>query len=641
MVKKVKKYKNIKPNNEEKGLLTKKSAKKIKRARKANKAITLALVFVLPIILVFFEALIRSDSTLSAISWMGQNISICVVNCIFILCMYTLLQIIINKAFISSLITEFIYLIFPIISKLKLDIRGEVLLINELGQAKNLGEITGMVEIQDAVLLKIILISLFVIFITAFIYVRKIKTFRKTSIVFSTLLVSALLLILVIPATSKKILLNWGINNNLRFSANIIHEKQGTWMGLYSNYVMNKVSPPAGYSRQTIFNILKNVDSEENKTEPSSSVKPTVIMIMNESFFDPTSIPNIEYTTDPMPNVRKLLEKYESGTMISSTFAGGTANVEFEAFTGEATEFLPYGIVPYMDLTKNLANIKTIQKEFKNNGYKTVALHNYDGTFYERDKAYKEIGFDEFKDSSDMEPVSYYGKYISDATIYEHIIKQFESSDEPQFIWGLTMQNHTPYQTANFTEGFDKVKLVDSDLSPEAEDKLMAYVNEVYESDLQIKRLIDYLDNSKKPVVLLFYGDHLPSLYDVYEETGMISTKNTINWTSTDMYKMHKIPFFIYDNFSNEEKKHDNIVGATFLGNKLLNYVGIEKSIYFKFLDSLEYRALRDRLFVDKDGRIYSQITKECEKDASNHKMLEYDMMYGENYIAEYEKNVK
>ena len=84
--------------------------------------------------------------------------------------------------------------------------------------------------------------------------------------------------------------------------------------------------------------------------------------------------------------------------MISSTFAGATSNVEFEAFTGESTEYMPYGTAPYTDLRSEIRNIDTIQKVLKNNGYMTIGLHTYDGDFYNRRDNYKYIGFDVFKD---------------------------------------------------------------------------------------------------------------------------------------------------------------------------------------------------------------------------------------------------
>ena len=64
--------------------------------------------------------------------------------------------------------------------------------------------------------------------------------------------------------------------------------------------------------------------------------KPDVIMVMSESFWDPTLLPNTKLTPDPIPTVRKT----RSGSMFSPEFGGMTANVEFEALTGFSNAFL-------------------------------------------------------------------------------------------------------------------------------------------------------------------------------------------------------------------------------------------------------------------------------------------------------------
>ncbi len=656
--KKVKVYKKIKPNTSEKRLVSMKDIKKEKRARKIGALINLALIFVLPIILIFFATLVQKETAEAACLWMQENPGLCLINYVFIVSIYFFWQLLFNKPTISAFLTQFIYVILPIASKLKFDIRGEVVLLSDIALVGNVGNLLDFVEFSQQFATQIILIALFIVMSTNLLFVKQVKTSRKTTAVFLTLFLATLFILVFIPATSRGILSNFGVNYGIRFSPNVVHEQEGTWLGLYSNFVMNNVSEPSNYSKESIFAILDEANKKYNsntnivydafgdaiREDHSNDVKPNVIMIMSESFFDPLEIPNVEFSDDPIPNVRNFLKNCESGTFISSTFGGGTATIEFEAFTGETAEFLPYGIVPYTDLTSNLSNLETIQKVFLQNGYHTIAMHNYDGSFYNRKQAYEKLNFEEFLESKDLEEVAYYGKYISDGTLVDNIKAQIEKErddDKPLFIWALTMQNHTPYQTSNYTEGFDKIKIKKSNLTPSSEDKLMAYVNGIYESDYQLKRLIDYLEESGKPTVVMFYGDHLPSLIDVYLETKMISTKETSKWSLKDLYTMHKVPYFIYDNYLNKETKHNNITGATFLGNKLLNYIGIKKSSYFKFLDTLNYCALRDRLFVDAEGKIYDEITKECKRYAEEHRMLEYDMMYGNNYVCQYENSQK
>ena len=631
-------YRGIKPNSVEKGIVRIKDAK---RARKINVLISLVLIVVLPIISVFLGSVIQRNNSSEALDWMGQNLGCVFLNSTFLLFMFFTFLATTNKLVISYILSQAIYLAAPIISRLKFDIRGEVLLLNDLALVKNANEMANFVEFDSRFIIQSIEVALIIIALSFLLHHKKIIVNRITSIVTALLLFVFLALTFVIP-NSKDMILNYcGINTSVRFSPNAMHEKNGTWMGLYINHVLNKIEAPDNYSKDTVYKILNDANNKEQKI---TEIKPNVIMIMSESFYDPLNIPNVKFSIDPISNTRKLMEQYESGTMVSSTFAGGTSTIEFEAFTGQSVEFMPYGTVPYTDLEKQLSNVETIQKVFKNNGYKTLALHTYDGTFYNRENVYPRLGFDDFIEAKEMENVNYYGKYISDSTMNQSIISNLEKcekNNEPVFIWALTMQNHTPYQTSNYTEGFDKVHINSDNLSNIAKDKLMAYINGLYESDIQIKNLIDYLNKKKTPTVLMFFGDHLPALYEVYYETGMISTKETSKWTKEEMYKMHQTPYFIYDNFSKTEKEHKKITGAVLMGNELLNYIGIPKSSYFNYLDTLNYRALRDRLFVNKQGKIYDSISEECIKKANEHKLLEYDMIYGNNYVKEHEIHSK
>ena len=102
------------------------------------------------------------------------------------------------------------------------------------------------------------------------------------------------------------------------------------------NLPMANVPMPAAYSARAIGDI---------PGFPAASVpadKPDIIIVMSESFWDPTKLPGVTITPDPIPTVREL----RSGSMFSPEFGGMTANIEFEALTGFSNAFLPYGSIP-------------------------------------------------------------------------------------------------------------------------------------------------------------------------------------------------------------------------------------------------------------------------------------------------------
>ncbi len=73
-------------------------------------------------------------------------------------------------------------------------------------------------------------------------------------------------------------------------------------------------------------------------------VKPNVVLVVSESFFDPTRLPGVSFSADPVPNFHALADAFPSGVFLSNTYAGGTGNVEMELFTGIPSAFLGGGV---------------------------------------------------------------------------------------------------------------------------------------------------------------------------------------------------------------------------------------------------------------------------------------------------------
>lgn len=712
---------------------------------KYDRPINYIIGIIMPLAILFLSEYIQRQSFSKTLEWTFGNIGFVLLNFLIMYGLFNLVQLIFNKTTISCLTTSLVYFGFSIVSYLKYEIRGDVLIINDFALAGQAGGLLEFIEPQMLLKLPIILSILFLVFSIILFAVHKIKTKRKNTLIKLVSILIAGYILFVNSYTSASTLRLFGLDKDIRYNMNSVYEKEGIALALYSNIVMSNVEIPEGYSKEKIFetlDLVKNAlnnsnisettkenlenerDSLNNSNNPESSkenqeneedllnnsnvqesnednnketftsdsekIKPNVIMIMSESFFDPTVLEGVNFSQDPIPNVRKLMNNYTSGRFISSTFAGGTSNIEFEAFTGNSIAYMPYGAVPYTDIKDKIANAYSLPKIMKDNGYKAIALHTYDKTFYDRDINYENLGFDEFIGVDELYEPKYFGKYVSDETFTDNIIKiiednqtsdntekddlsrEFEgieknnsssikniegnnnlsndvesgdtistskNSNQPLFIWGVTMQNHTPYTMSNYSEDEIKISLEGENLSEEAIDKLSAYTNGIYESDRAIQKLVDYLEESETPTVLLFFGDHLPSQYSAYFDTGLIHTKDTTKWNAEEMLELHTIPFFIYDNYNlKTEYSNDETVGAVFLGNYLCNYINVEKPIYFKFLDTLTFKAIRDRLFVDKDCQPHDKVIDEYKEQVEAHKLLQYDIIYGEHYIFEYKK---
>lgn len=85
-----------------------------------------------------------------------------------------------------------------------------------------------------------------------------------------------------------------------------------------------------GYDDKAVEAIVSNSPKPIKAGDPNNHVKPNVIVVLSEAFWDPTVIKGVEFSRDPIPFFHKLQQTGTSGTMLSPQYGGGTANVEFE-----------------------------------------------------------------------------------------------------------------------------------------------------------------------------------------------------------------------------------------------------------------------------------------------------------------------
>lgn len=77
-------------------------------------------------------------------------------------------------------------------------------------------------------------------------------------------------------------------------------------------------------------------------------------MLQLESFFDPTYMKDLEFSSDPVPNFRKLKEQFSSGFLSVPSIGAGTANTEFETISGMNLEYFGPGEYPYKTILRKL-----------------------------------------------------------------------------------------------------------------------------------------------------------------------------------------------------------------------------------------------------------------------------------------------
>ena len=276
-----------------------------------------------------------------------------------------------------------------------------------------------------------------------------------------------------------------------------------------------------GYSKQIADKTVKELASryDEKNGEGSaakaardqySQQKPNIVVVMNETFSDLSIYDSIKDAGYDGPQYLKSLypDSILHGTLQVSAMGGGTCNSEFETLTGNSMAFIGSGVYPYETYNMNIDNIVS---QLKGQGYDTHAIHPAAGSNWNRDGVYSAFGFDTFDDEATFVGATRFRNRIDDASTYSKTLEYLNGSDTPQFIFDVTLMGHSGYETGLVPEDKQVNCTVDG-LDEKNQNKLNEYLATSNEEDAQLKTLIDGIKKSKKPTIVLFFGDHQPAL---------------------------------------------------------------------------------------------------------------------------------
>ena len=356
---------------------------------------------------------------------------------------------------------------------------------------------------------------------------------------------------------------------------------------------------------------------------------PNLIVIMNESFADYTSIgKGLDLSEDCMPFIHSLTENTIKGTAYVSIFGGNTPNSEYEFLTGNTMGFLPASSVGFNLFVRG--NLPSIASELKSQGYETLAMHPYRGTNYRRNLVYPQIGFDTFYTRDDFTQAKYIRSYISDDTLAQRIITEFnkheESTDMPLFSYNVTIQNHGGYFASN-TRNLDMDITVED---PEVDQtKTTLYVNLIRESDQMLQNLVNYFEDKEAPTVIVMFGDHQANLGDnTYEY--LVGNEDEIS--REERMEKYKVPFVIWANYDIPEETIER-TSLNYLYSILADRLDFPMTGYQKYLLALSEKipALCAQGYWGDDGNYY-----ELEDESSpyhdlinEYNILEYNDIFG------------
>lgn len=387
-------------------------------------------------------------------------------------------------------------------------------------------------------------------------------------------------------ALEKRVLSNYF--GNIAFA----YEDYGYPYCLVTTIFNTGISQPQDYSDTEI----KKIMNSGKKLDETGEERPNIIFLQLESFFDPTLVNYLNISQDPIPNFRSLMKEYSSGYYKVPSVGAGTANTEFESITGMSMHYFGPGEYPYKSILKE-TTCESAPYILKDLGYSAFAIHNHEANFYGRKTIFPNLGFDVFISSEYMEEEDEKNPlgWVKDKVLTKSIMDCLESTDTPDYIYTISVQGHGAYPDEPLLE--EPVITVSGASSQEANYRWEYYCNQIYEMDQFVKELTDTLAEYEEDVILVMYGDHLPTMGLQVEDL--------------ENKYLFQTEYVIWDNMGLE--KQDKNLAAYQMAAEVMDRVDIHEGTIFRY-----HQARRE--------------TKNYQVDLET---LQYDVLYGKRYAYE------
>ena len=486
--------------------------------------------------------------------------------------------------FVSSVsIASFVFITVSIVNRFKILYRNDPFMPWDLSLS---GELLGIIKSFGVTFLLSIILAV-ILYVAVCVLAR---VFIKTKKLNIKLRVAGVMLTLIIMYIVNSVIYqNATINRNLFVYGNIYNQvntfnSKGFIYSFIYVHNTNRLNKPNDYNAHRVLDEINRFEKADTQ-EFENIVKPHIFMIMGEAYSEMALIESFDFTgfTHPMENYKRIKEDSIYGQIIVPNIGGGTADTEFDVLTGLNTRHLRGIPFSYRLVNNDFEALPSILSQI---GYRSVAIHPGHSWFYNRQNVFRYFGFDEkiFMDEFDEDDTK--GMYISETATTEKILDVFKehlikSPDVPFFNFTITIQNHGPYRDKYLVDtNFN----TDLDISADSVNAISNYFEGVIDADIQIKTLTDYFESINEPVVLVYFGDHLPAFSpDVYEA---LYPNIYENGSFEDLSRLYKTPFIIWQNtvaknttninqnFEELIFPENNIISASLLGAYLFELLG-------------------------------------------------------------------
>lgn len=566
-------------------------------------------------------------------------------NILPVLLLILLLFFLTRKLFFSVSCTGVVVLFFAVVDRVKVIMRQEPLLPTDLTLVKETLAILKTFPAYQLVLIGLMLLAFAVLLILSF------KKSKKADLPLVARIVGLVLVIVCAFGTNQIIYADkarydaYPTVDNPYFQVNQYNTK-GMIYSFLHQYNITKMTAPEGYDAKYFAEL-----EQTQWNAPEEKKYPHIIMIMGEAFSDMSENPHLNFAgyRDPLQNFKAICssENAYSGHIVVPNFGGGTSNTEYDVLTGCSTRYLDNPLPSYNFIH---GDFDGMPRQLQKLGYETLSIHPGYAWFYNRQNVYPDLGFQSryfLEDSFDLETQGY-GGYINEVVTMDKIIDTLDThikeKDSPLFSFTVTIQNHGPYEKhygtlpANFS--------TDVSLDENQTDLLTQYFTGIIDADEQIGRLQEYAENSDEPIVLVYFGDHLPGFSNGMEFFDLLDYPIDANGTPAEQLAVYETPYFIWQNDSAEALcgnisdlaaelalPENGLMSSQFLGTTVLDlFVPGYESPLHSLNRSLrrELPVCAKNIYVDAAGNYSEYISEEQQKMVKTLQKWQYYKLFDE-----------
>ena len=537
-----------------------------------------------------------------------------------------------GNVFWAGAAASLIFNLLSVINLIKIEGRNDPLTAADFGLITEALQATGEYKLNLHIWIIVLTVLASVLLVLAGIKVRSGRRIPvRVAVAVSMATLMTVMMVKVYPSDSLMGYVNVKVEARVKgdggkysiYNIPAVFNNTGFVYGFFRTFNSNKIDRPKGYDKSE----AAKWDTEKaSETDPSERIDADVIFIQCEAFSDFMADADcIEYgeSGDPLEAYREVISSSRSvaGKVVVPDFGAGTANTEFDVMTGMQTKMISeMQTSAFRTVRKDVPSLARI---FTGEGYEGYFMHPGSYYFYNRQSVYSHFGLDTQVFSRDfVDPDKLGGRFISDASFGDRLIEDYEkhvaSADKPWFAFTVTIQNHQAYGYGKYGFEVERLKFT-KDVAPETVKNLSVYAVGVRDSSVMLKRLTEYFDGRERPVMIVFWGDHLPAMgseFSVYRDVGLrIGEENE----AEPAIETYSTPFVIWVNeaFGKEcdlEKNVDALdmpeggrISAIYLGELAYELCGMRGTdAYFDFLGDArrELPVISHGRYVLPDGTV-------------------------------------